>query len=151
MKLCYVLLLALVITWETENTFVSSFLCLSFLHAGAVRSTSHQLSHRSHLSIHPSTSHPHGSSRTQPCPAGHWCHYGYDRAIEKEHGGSWCPADWFLICGEETVHLEMDCSSSYSWGNLTAVVLSVAVNCVTMQGWRKMLGRSDCLDGTTTS
>lgn len=68
------------------------------------------LSHRSHLSIHPSTSRPRGSSRTQACPAGRWCHYGYDRATEREHGDSWCPADWFSICGEETVRLLIACS-----------------------------------------
>lgn len=83
--------------------------CLSHynkcVHTRNAHSSLHQLSHRTHLSIHPSTSHPHGSSRTLAFPAGHWCHYEYHRATERAHGESWCLADWFLICGEEMVHL----------------------------------------------
>lgn len=87
---------------KPQKMSLSSHKCV---HTRNVHSRLHQLSHRTHLSIHPSISHPHGSSRTRAFPAGHWCHYGYHRATEKAHGGSWCLADWFLICGEEMVHL----------------------------------------------
>lgn len=65
---------------------------------------SRSLSHRNHLSIRLSTSRPHGSSRTQACPAGRWCHYEFYRTTERARGGCWCPADWLSICASGPLH-----------------------------------------------
>lgn len=57
------------------------------------------LNRRNRPSSRLSTARPRGSSRTRAFPAGRWCRYEDDRTTERERGGCWCSADWFLTCG----------------------------------------------------